>query len=65
MDNRTILLIQKYNNCAIPDNHYAVSELMCNVNQPFEVNNKRFILYVRPVSGIHNIQLYKFWISEE
>jgi hypothetical protein len=65
MEQSTLSLIRKYNHSAIPDNHFAISELMNNVEKPFMLENKKCILHVRPVLGIHNIQLYLFWFSEE
>lgn len=64
MNEQTLLLIRKYNHCAIPDNHYAVSELMNNVNVPFIMDNRLVVLCVRTVCGIHNIQLFKFWVND-
>ena len=65
MDNSILKLIVKYNMSSIPDNHYAVFELMKYVGKSFEYNDKTFILKVMPVSGAHNIQLYRFFMVEQ
>lgn len=65
MDDRVLKLIVKYNMSSIPDNHNAVFELMPHVGKSFEYNDKTFILKVIPITGIHNIQLYRFFMVEE
>lgn len=64
METSTIKLIKKYNNCSIPDNHFAVSDLMSSVDEPFIMDNNSYVLCVRPVQGVHNVQLYKFYLIE-
>lgn len=64
MDDRILKLIVKYNMSSIPDNHYAVSELMQYAGKSFEYENKTFVLKVIPISGVHNVQLYRFFMVE-
>lgn len=65
MDDRILKLIVKYNMSSIPDNHYAVFELMPHVGKSFEYDTKTFVLKVIPISGIHNVQLYRFFMVEQ
>ena len=65
MNDRTLKLILKYNNSAIPDNHNVVFELMSCVDKPFEYDGKMYKLNVIPMPGVHNVQLYKFFMIEE
>lgn len=65
MDDRIIKLIIKYNMSSIPDNHNTVFELMPFVGKSFEYNEKNFVLKVIPITGLHNIQLYRFFMVEE
>lgn len=64
IDDHILNLIKKYNHSAIPDNHYAISDLMRFTGRQFLFDNKQCILNVKPVMGIHNVQLYMFWVSE-
>lgn len=65
MDEHILKLIVKYNMSSIPDNHNAVFQLMPYVGKSFEYDSKIFVLKVIPVSGIHNVQLYRFFMVEQ
>jgi hypothetical protein len=63
MDARILNLIIKYNNSCIPDNHGAISDLMSHVGEVFQYNDSPHTLKVIPITGVHNVQLFKFFIT--